>query len=70
MRYAVWSRGPTVDDPDSPKLVTTNGRLFVGDRLASGWVTEVVQGVWTDDQGDIYDGRARISGKKPRAHRS
>jgi hypothetical protein len=69
MRYALW-RSDYNGQEDGPRLIETNGRLFVGDRLPAGWVTSVKQGVWTDEQGQVYDGRVRVAVKPPGAHRS
>jgi hypothetical protein len=69
MRNALW----TIDykgREQGPRLTETEGRIFVGDRLPSGWVTSVRQGVWTDDAGCVYDGRIRVEVKPPGAHRS
>jgi hypothetical protein len=71
MRYAVWrSCYDGKPEAESPQLLETAGRLFVGGRLPSGWVTEVVQEKWTDDQGHVYDGRVRVAVKRPGSHRS
>jgi hypothetical protein len=69
MRYAVWTTDYN-DRETGPRSIETEGRLFVGDRLPSRWVTNVTQGAWTDDIGDVYDGRARTAVKPPGAHRS
>ena len=69
MRYALWTTDYNGRE-QGPRHIETDGRLFVGDRLPSGWVTSVEQGAWTDDQGRFYDGRARAAVKPPGAHRT
>jgi len=69
MRYALW-RTDYSGQEEGPKLIETPDRIFVGDRLPSGWVTSVRQGAWTDDQGRHYDGRVRVAVRPPGAHRS
>jgi hypothetical protein len=52
-------------DPQSPRLVVWNGTLQFGDKLplanVSCWITEVIEGEWIDDAGQVYDGRARAA---------
>ena len=69
MRYALWTTDYDGRE-QGPKLIETEGRLLVGDRLPAGWVTSVRQGAWTDDEGRAYDGRVRAAVKPPGAHRS
>jgi hypothetical protein len=69
MRYALWTTDSNGRE-DGPKLVETEERLFVGDRLPSGWVTTVRQGEWKDEEGCRYNGRIRVAVKPPGAHRS
>lgn len=59
MRYAAWRTDSSGDeDTEASRLLETAGRLFVGDRVPGGWVTDVVQELWTDERGQEY-GRAR-----------
>ena len=69
MRYALWTTDHNGHEI-GPKLIETEKRVFVGDRLPSGWVTSVRQGAWTDDEGRTYDGRVRVAVSPPGAHRS
>jgi hypothetical protein len=69
MRYALWTTDHNGHE-QGPRLIETDGRLFVGDRLPSGWVTNVEHGVWTDDKDRSYDGRVRVAVKPTGAHRS
>jgi hypothetical protein len=66
MRYAVWVTH--IDgriDERSPRLVITNGPLHFGDMLPVAnvgcWVTEIIEGEWTDDAGQVYDARAHAA---------
>lgn len=69
MRYALWTTDYNGRE-QGPKLMETESRIFVGDRLPSGWVTSVRQGAWKDDAGCVYDGRIRVAVRPPGAHRS
>jgi len=64
MRYAIWvTHKDGRADEHSPRLVVTTGPLQFGDKVplanVSCWITEVVEGVWTDQRGETYDGRAK-----------
>ncbi len=69
MRYARWTTDLNGRE-DGPKLIETETRVLVGDRLPSGWVTSVRQAAWKDEEGRTYDGRIRVAVKPPGAHRS
>jgi hypothetical protein len=63
MRYAVWvTHIDGRSDRESPRLVVTNGPLHFGDKLplanVACWITEVIEGEWTDEAGQVYDARA------------
>jgi hypothetical protein len=66
MDYAVWvTHIDGRQDSRSPRLVITNGPLHFGDKLPLAnvdcWITEVIDGEWSDAAGRRYDGRARAS---------
>lgn len=66
MRYAVWMTHLDGGvDEHAPRVVVTAMPLQLGDKLplanVSCWITEVLDGEWTDDKGRIYDARARAA---------
>ncbi len=52
-------------DEHARRLVVTVGPLQFGDKLqlanVSCWITEVIDGEWTDDEGRVYEARARAT---------
>ena len=52
------------------RLVVTDTPLQLGDMLPLAnvgcWITEVIDGEWTDDEGRVYDARARAAAGRTR----
>jgi hypothetical protein len=52
-------------DEHAPRRVVTATPLQFGDQLPLAnvdcWITEVIDGEWTDDEGRIYDALARAA---------
>ena len=63
MKYAVWlTHLDGRQDEHSPRTVVAAMPLQFGDKLplanVDAWIAEIIDGEWTSESGEVFEGRA------------